>query len=87
MSRVGNEHALSKLISYLYIEVFQKKEESDSSPINKAVHSADVIPVLDDVKGQLDTSSNIFQWGPGGFSDEVNTTPHAGRWGFGAIWG
>ena len=66
-----------------------------NSPIVKDQTSDEKMPLDERVKPRIKTISGsnavVFQWGPGGFSDETNIEGSTGktsaRWGVTAWWG
>ena len=84
---VSNENALGKLLGEIYTQVFQKKPLNPNKPLNRSSHLSYDQIVSDEFRNTLDDSANIFIWGPGGFSDEVDETPLSVRWGFTGVWG
>ena len=74
----------------------QKSRAFDpNSPIVKDQTSDEKMPLDERVKPRIKTISGanavVFQWGPGGFSDETNIAGSTGktsaRWGVTAWWG
>ena len=84
--RVSDDRAFARLIGTLYTEVLQRRVANPNKPLNKTAHSPFEQVIGDDVKSTLDTSTNTFQWGPGGSSDEVDGTPLSVRWSFTGEW-
>ena len=84
---IGDEIALSKLIASIYTEVFQRRPSNPNKPLNTSNHPGYPQTMDDNVKAPLIASTVVYQWGPGGFSDETNATPQSARWSFTATWG
>ena len=83
---IDDDIALSRLIASIYTEVFQRKAANPNKPLNRSIHAAWEQPTDDANKTRLIASTVVYQWGPGGFSDETNATPQSARWGFTAAW-
>ncbi len=86
MANTDDEIAIAQLLGILYTEVFQAQRGNPNRPLNRTSHGIEFQGVSDNVKTNLFTATNTHVWGPGGFSDEVNATPMASRWGMGAVW-
>lgn len=84
---VNQDKALARLLGAIYTEVFQRRADNPNKPINRSAHSSYDLPIGDDLKSRLIPQANVYVWGPGGVSDEVDGTPSSARWGFTAVWG
>lgn len=93
---VSDDLALARLLGILYTEVMQRKPADPNKPINRSTHTLYEQPMIDEVKAVEYTNTNLWAWGPGGFSPQTNVQDLHAQWGGGtaatledanALWG
>ena len=75
-----SEIQLSKLISNLYTELFQRRATPENLILKKSTHNIEEVPLDEQLQSVLTTATNIYVWGPSGSSDMVDVSPTQGRW-------
>ena len=78
---VEEDLAFARLLGILYTEVFTRKTTDPNKPINRSSHQFWDQPISDDLKSVLSTATNVYVWGPGGSSPEVDSSTLAAEWG------
>ena len=87
MSGEGDLSAISRLISRLHVEVFERRPHTSSRPLNQSNHPTSQVIIAERTHGVLMTATNAFIWGPGGSSNQMNSGTSSCTWMGDGVWG